>query len=179
MKEKIFEPFMDRLSRDIRNALSESLVDVLKKKSLVPAQQVAEQFRSRELERYYLDYIDVRLQKYEQALGVIAASENTDPLWQGFVLWDLGLFFEVHEILEHAWLASAGDEKMLLQAMIRAAGVYIKLEHGYDAAAAKISAKAVPVLEKNRKRLTAYIDPEILLTALRQVNKQPPILLQG
>lgn len=90
-----------------------------------------------------------------------------------------GPFFEVHEILEHAWLASAGDEKMLLQAMIRAAGVYIKLEHGYDAAAAKISAKAFPVLEKNRKRLAAYIDPEILLTALRQVNKQPPILLQG
>ena len=178
MKEKIFEPFMDRQSRDIRNALSESLVDVLKQKSLVPAQKVAGEFRSRPLESCYREYIDMRLQKYEQALGVIGASENIDPLWQGLVLWDLGLFFEVHEILEHAWLRAAGDEKMLLQAMIRAAGVYIKLEHGYDAAAEKISAKAVPVIEKNRERLAAYTDSEILLTALRQVSKKAPILLQ-
>ena len=169
---------MDRLSRDIRNDLSESLVDVLKGNSLAPAQEVATQFRSRELESCYLDYIDMRLRKYEQALGVISASENIDPLWQGFVLWDLGLFFEVHEILEHAWLRAAGDEKLLLQAMIRAAGVYIKLEHGYEAAAAKISAKAVPVLEENRDRLAAYINPESLLIALRQVSKQPPVLLQ-
>lgn len=177
MKEKKFEPFMDRLSRDIRNDLSESLVAVLKEKSLAPAQAVADAFLSRELAPCYQAYINDRIERYGQALEKIASSSNTDALWQGLVLWDMGLFFEVHEILEHAWLGAEGKEKKLLQAMIRAAGVYIKLEHGYDAPAVKIASKAVPVLKENRDRLAAYTDPGLLLQALERLDRQPPLLL--
>ncbi|WP_035245522.1 DUF309 domain-containing protein [Desulfogranum mediterraneum] len=176
MEEIRFEPFMDRLSRDIRNDLSESLVEVLRQRHLRPAREVAQGYLSRNLASCYGDYIINRLSQYQSSLKQIAAG-NDDPLWQGLVLWDHGLFFEVHEILEHAWLGAGGEEKLLLQAMIRAAGVYIKLEHGYDAAARKIADKALPVLAQNRERLAAYIDPERLLEALGRLAQPAPKLL--
>ena len=62
-----------------------------------------------------------------------------DYLAIAVILWDLDLFFEVHEILEPPWIKAQGDRKLLLQALIRAAGVYINLELGYTDRAAKIS----------------------------------------
>lgn len=171
-----FEPFMDRLSRDIRNDLSESLVTVLEEGVLKPAEEVAADYLKKSPAPCYVEYMDKRLQQYRVALDRIKGGFE-DPLWQGLVLWDLGLFFEVHEILEHAWLRAKGDEKLLLQAMIRAAGVYIKVEYGYTDAAAKIAAKAVPVLKENQERLAAYIDPIVLIRALEQMEETPPILL--
>ena len=76
---------------------------------------------------------------------------------RGCCLWDLGLHFEVHEILEHAWHRAQGEEKLLLQAMIRAAGVYIKGDYGYFEAAAKLAARALPVLEAHKQRLAGTI----------------------
>jgi len=178
MNDRGFEPFQDRLSRDIRNDLSESILEVIKEKSLHPAEEVAAEYLQKDLQPCYEEYIRSRLSRYEQARAKIAAENNPDPLWQGLVLWDLGLFFEVHEVLEHTWLRSEGEEKLLLQAMIRAAGVYIKLEYGYDAAARKIADKALPVLEEHSRRLSRYTEPERLLAALRALQAEPPQLLQ-
>lgn len=74
-------------------------------------------------------------------------------------------------------MSACGEEKALLQALIRAAGVYIKWEHGFDAAAVKMATKALPVLTDNTQRLAVYIDPERLLAALRVVTGKPPRLL--
>jgi enterochelin esterase family protein len=46
--------------------------------------------------------------RYARFLALIAGGP-TDVVWQGLTLWDLGLFFEVHEILEQAWLRSFGS----------------------------------------------------------------------
>ncbi len=177
MTEKSFEPFMDRLSRDIRNQLSESLIDVLKQHSLQPAEKVAETFASKAEAPCYRDYISFRLQRYAKSLETIT-DYHTDPLWQGFVLWDNDLFFEVHEVIEHAWLKQQGKEKLLLQAMVRAAGVYIKLEYGYQEAAGKLAAKALPVLREQQQRLADYIDPQALITALEHCELPAPKLLK-
>lgn len=178
MNESVFQPFTDRLSRDIRNDLSESFVTVLKDKSLTPARQTADRYISADLARCYIDYIENRLQCYARALEKIAGSNNNaDPLWQSLVLWDEKLFFEVHEILEHAWLQTEGEEKLFLQAMIRAAGVYIKIDAGYYDPAVRIASKALPVLERNRDRLARYTDPNVLIEALRQLSHPPPQLL--
>jgi hypothetical protein len=83
----------------------------------------------------------------------------------------------VHEVLEPVWLKAAGEEKLFYQAMIRAAGVYIKLEYGYAEPAARIAAKAIPVLERNRARLRRYTEPDHLINALRHLHTTPPLLL--
>ena len=171
-----FDPFRDRLSRDIRNDLSASLLDCLQKGTLAPAQQIAAQYLAARPGPDHIAYIDDRLARYGQFLAQVADGPD-DVLWQGLHLWDLGLFFEVHEILEHAWLHAQGEEKALLQAMIRAAGFYIKSEFGFLEGAHKLAAKALPVLEAHRERLGRYCEPERLLTALRQRHAYPPLLL--
>lgn len=172
-----FDPFRDRLSRDIRNDLSESLLACLREHRLTAAQEVADRYLAGNPAPDYVLYINDRLDRYARFLASVAAGP-TDVIRQGFVLWDLGLFFEVHEILEQAWLRSSGPEKLLLQALIRAAGVYVKREHGFFEGANKMAAKALPVLEDNRQRLAAYIDPERLLAALRSEQEKPPLLLR-
>lgn len=171
-----FDPFRDRRSRDIRNDLSESLLRCLQQHQLAAAREMADRYLAEQPGPEQVAYIANRLEQYGRFLD-LAAEGPRDVFWQALVLWDLRLFFEVHEILEHAWLHTQGAEKAFLQAMIRAAGVYIKREYGFIEAAEKMAAKALPVLAANRGRLAAYTDPDRLLTSLRSVQSEPPLLL--
>ena len=169
-----FNPFEDRLSRDIRNDLSETVIDLLEYRSLAGAEEVAFGFRQQSLAAHYLDYIDERLKRYGLALDIL--SEDCDLLDQAAVFWDLGLFFEVHEILEPAWMDASGDQKRLLQALIRAAGVYINLELGYEQRARKIGSKALPVIRELKQELVGSIDGDALIAALESLSVEPPRL---
>lgn len=174
----IFEPFQDRLSRDIRNALSRALARALADGSMAPFEDEAAALLARAPAHCYSGYIVNRLERYRLAFAQIRAVQS-DPFRQGIVLWNLRLFFEVHEVLEDAWHQAVGNRKLLLQAMIRAAGVYIKLEYGYARQAAKLAAKARYVLEQNGDALRQYFDPEELLQALDTLAPEPPVLLRG
>ncbi len=167
-----FNPFTDRLSRDIRNDLSESLLEVLEKNSIEPAQSVADRFLAPSLPAVYVDYINSRISRYKIALSQLAGEEHV--IETAAILWDLGLFFEVHEILEPAWMDVSGDEKRILQALIRAAGTYIKLELDYTPQARKISTKAIPVLEEFLEKLEPHLDVNSLVDSLKRLNTTPP-----
>ena len=169
-----FNPFEDRLSRDIRNDLSESIIEVLTEKSLLPAEQVASKYRRQNPAACYSEYIDQRLDRYGRALALMPAGSGL--LHRAAVLWDLKLFFEVHEILEPSWIKAKGDEKRLLQALIRSAGVYINLELNYRQRARKIADKAVPVLKELGTALEGIIDTDNLIAALETLDKDPPRL---
>lgn len=169
-----FNPFEDRLSRNIRNDLSETVIELLESGSLVSAERIAAGFRQQNLAAHYLDYIDERLRRYSLALRIL--SEDSGLLDQAAVFWDLGLFFEVHEILEPAWMDAEGDKKRLLQALIRAAGVYINLELGYEQRARKICAKALPVIRELKRELVGSIDGDALVTALESLAVEAPRL---
>jgi len=168
-----FNPFTDRLSRDIRNQLSVSLPDAINSGSLAPVQQVADRFCAETLLPAHLDYIKNRLQKYTDALNRLP-SDKDDYMAVASILWDLQLFFEVHEILEPLWIKAQGEEKLLLQALIRAAGVYINLELGYRDRAEKIAGKAIPVLIRFQQNLINEIDAEKLISALQKLDPDPP-----
>lgn len=169
-----FNPFEDRLSRDIRNDLSETVIGMLESGSLADAERIAAGFRPKNLAAHYLEYIDERLKRYSIALKILP--EDCGLLDQAAVFWDLELFFEVHEILEPAWMDAKGDQKRLLQALIRAAGVYINLELGYEQRARKICAKALPVIRELKQELAGSIDGDALLAALESLAVEPPRL---
>jgi hypothetical protein len=171
-----FEPFQDRLSREIRNDLSATMGMVLDQLDLSAAQKVADRYLSSDIKSYYKDYINDRIARYQFALEIISEGP-VDTFWRALVLWDKKLFFEVHEILEHAWYRATGDEKKILQAMIRAAGVYIKLEYGYTEAARKMANRALPVLMKHRAYIDHYFDSVRLIAALQNLNGESPFLL--
>lgn len=170
MIDSPFDPFRDRLSRDIRNDLSESLVACLREQRLQPAQSVARRYLARAPGLARTRYITGRLRRYAVFLEQVPLGP-AEVLRLGLLLWELELYFEVHEILEHAWRQAAGEEKTFLQAMIRAAGVFIKGEFGFAGAAASLAAKALPILEANRARLAVYTDPEAFLLAIRSAGK--------
>lgn len=172
-----FEPFQDRLSRDIRNELAAALASALAANDLAPVRAVAERYRQQGVAVPYVAYIEARLAGYEKAMEIIASTGAGDALAMAMVFWDLGLFFEVHEILEQVWHGARGAEKEILQALIRAAGFYIKGEYGYFEAGAKMAGRAVTALEKNRQACAGF-DLEALLESLRTLDPVPPKLLR-
>ena len=168
-----FNPFTDRLSRDIRNDLSVSLAKAIEIGSLQPVQAVADHFLAGRLPEAHLQYINSRLQNYADAINRLPANTE-DYMSAATILWDLKLFFEVHEILEPEWIKAQGDRKLQLQALIRAAGVYINLELDYRDRAAKIGGKAVPVLIRFQKDLRKDLDVEKLIRALQELTPIAP-----
>ncbi len=117
-----FNPFTDRLSRDIRNDLSSALLQCLQNGSTESAETVATRYLDQRLAEVYIRYINERLDRYRKAVAAISGKVD-DPFLRSFLLWDLGLFFEMHEVLEHDWYHAEGDTKLLMQALIRAAGI--------------------------------------------------------
>ena len=164
-----FDRFRDRLSRDIRNELSESLLQCMEQQRLDPACSVADRYRADNPEPVYVVSMKNRLERYERFLS-LAEEGPAEPVHQGFLLWHLGLYFEVHEVLERAWLQAPGEDKAFFQALIRAAGVHIKRQYGFNAAADKMAARALPVLERNRGWLALHTDPDQMLAGLRPLS---------
>ncbi|MCP4343147.1 MAG: DUF309 domain-containing protein [Desulfobulbaceae bacterium] len=175
MTKQLFNPFEDRLSRDIRNDLSEGLAEAVETGSSDKLTKIVKNYRQQPLADYYRDYLEDRYVRYEQALQAISVA-ITDPIQQALVLWNLELFFEVHEVLEHAWYSAEGNMKLTLQALIRAAGVYIKRKYGFNDSANRIAAKAIPVLEANQEILGAYFKTKKLTSALKSPEALPPKL---
>ena len=81
-----FNPFTDRLSRDIRNELSESLPEAIAMGSVEPPLAVAEHFLAGSIPQAHQHYISSRLHKYETALALLPANID-DCLAIGVILW--------------------------------------------------------------------------------------------
>lgn len=172
----VFDPFTDRASRDVRNGLSRAFGQALAAGDPTPVEELGAALLAGDLGPGHRDYVSSRLERYRRAFPQIRDAHG-DPVRQGLILWDLRLFFEVHEVLEHAWHEAEGDRRRLLQALIRAAGVYIKLEFGQSRQAVGLAEKACAGLEENRDALREHFDPEELIAALRSLNPTPPALL--
>ncbi|MBU1140252.1 MAG: DUF309 domain-containing protein [Proteobacteria bacterium] len=177
MVESRFNPFEERLARDIRNELSAAILQVFAEMDITPALKIARHYLAIPHESVHEKYIYDRLSRYEQALAIILDEKLVSAWDQALVLWDLKLFFEVHEILEHAWLPATGAEKLVLQAMIRAAGMYIKLhDQRNETGARKMAAKAADTLEANRQAVPPGLPLDLLLAKLRNIDPSPPLL---
>ena len=143
---------------------------------MVLLQKTADTYRANDLQPVHKKYLEDRLKRYAAALQCIRTNAITDPFSQALVLWDLELFFEVHELLEQEWLKSKATSKLILQAMIRAAGMYIHLNSNNVKGATSMAAKAVAILEKNREKVPAILDLDLLLNSLRKIDPVPPKL---
>ncbi|MFW2367459.1 MAG: DUF309 domain-containing protein [Desulforhopalus sp.] len=180
MKTQNFNPFEDRLSRDLRNDLSKGFAAAIESGDNTKLLETVAYYRGIHIDDCYSEYLEDRYEHYQQALKTIQNDKNKidDTIHQALVLWDHELFFEVHEVLEHSWYSAEGQLKLTLQALIRAAGVYIKREYGFSDAAARIGAKAIPVLTANSKFLDQYFEVEKLTTALQSEDPPPKLLSQ-
>ncbi len=171
-----FDPFNNRLCRNVRNALSEGFKDALDKQDMQPVRRIAGFFLDDGPPAVINAYIDSRLAAYEQVLAGAREHRFEDPLDLAVLIWDQGLFFETHEYLEQHWMTADGEYKKLLQAIIRAAGAYVHLEQGNLTGARRIADKALAVLERQQHQLAPHADPQRLLDKLRKLDPVPPVL---
>ena len=143
-----FDPFSDRRSRDIRNQLSESFVRSINVMDSTHFDRTARDIVADHPAKIYHDYIVDRLKIYQHAYDQIQSGGFTDARQQVPILWNIGLFFEVHELLEDLWQPAKGDLKKALKGLIQAAGVYVHLQQGNQKAAKGLAKRALSHLEQ-------------------------------
>ena len=171
-----FDPFQDRLCRDIRNDLSQGLMAVLRSAEIGGLDSTVARYRARSLDPVQSDYLDERLARYQRVLAEIKTAwiSKDDTYGIAVLLWDQGLFFEVHEWLEAKWLVAGGPEKKLLQALIRAAGTYVHLGAGRLDGAQKMACRAVSTLTALKAMVPGVIDVDLLIAKLTVLDPVPP-----
>jgi predicted metal-dependent hydrolase len=172
-----FDPFNSRLARDIRNALAETFVDALRQVDKSGYQQAAELWLAKNPDAGCSTYIQDRLIRYDRAFNQIAKNRIKDAKLQSLIIWNHGLFFEVHELLERIWHKTAGDEYQALKGLIQAAGVYVHLEYNHRAAAEKLAIKSSDRIQKYAHGLAFIANLNMLLENLKNLNSAPPQLL--
>ena len=176
MTSSEYDPFNDRLARDIRNTLSKSFMVALDSGNLDPVNHEVDKFFSQDIDKLYTNYIRERISRYMKCLDEIKIRGIKDPLRQALILWNNGLFFEVHERLEDVWMTTDGDERKALQGLIRAAGTYVHLQNNHNKAATSMAAKAVTALSLHHNKLPFLHNYEVLIKHLKDLRLDPPTL---
>jgi hypothetical protein len=173
-----FDPFADRTARDIRNRLSSAFVRALGEDEPGFFEAEGEQCLADQPLEIYQTYIRQRLDRYRQVFRQLKQRDVKEPLDQVTALWDHGLFFEVHELLEEIWQAACDPLKQALKGLIQAAGVYIHLQRGHRKAARGLARRSLVHLAAARGALGFVADLPLLMEKLRRLDPQPPRLSQ-
>ena len=162
----IFDPYKDRLARDIRNSLSSALVKELTGDADNLLSAMAKEWLSAAPAHVYRAYIENRLALYQRAIDEIRADQVVDTRYQAVYLWNLGLFFEMHELLETIWQKTSGAERSALQGWIQAAGVYVHFQRGKVDVAQRLARKAQMHLRNGRNCLGFISNLDQLIDAI-------------
>ena len=176
MQARTFDPFNDRPSRDLRNSLSEEFVDVVLRNDIQAFRLLCEHWAAVGLEGVYREYLDDRLSRYRRAFEQFEQGDVRAPLRQAMILWNVGLYFEVHEILETIWHPAEEPLRSAIKGLIQAAGVHVHLLWGHQSAAEKLARKAHKHLSANRQGAAFIANLNELLNHLESVGPEPPVL---
>lgn len=172
---RVFDPFRDRVSRDIRNTLSEAFVAAWSGNG-EDYTEVAAALRKRYQHPVYRTYIDQRMADYRAALEDRRELAAPGLLDEMVVLWNRQLFFEVHELLEGHWHVARGARREVLQALIQTAAVFVHRQAGREAAAEQLGRRVSLRLEALRPHLGTIANLDELSRALATPASRPPSL---
>jgi hypothetical protein len=169
-------PYTSRLFRDMRNDLAKKFIVSLETLDWQPVSEVIATYQRKTMEPEHQEYLTIREKKYREALKKRETEKITGTYPLAALLWDAGLFFEVHEYLEPLWIDATGIKKKVLQALIRAAGTYVHLHQGNMTGAAKMAEKAIKTLNLHQEMIPADINIKLLLAKLSTLDPSPPLL---
>lgn len=171
-----FDPFSDRIARDIRNTLSESFVEALARKDPAEYRAIAAKWLAGKPAAKYVKYIHDRLHRYDNVLEQISVIRLDDKLLQSLVIWNKCLFFEFHDHLERIWQQTKGNERQALKGLIKAAGVYIHMEHDHHQAVKSLSTKSLDLLRRYSDCLMFIANLNDLMESLKNMDPVSPRL---
>ena len=174
---EIFDPYSDRLARDIRNSLSSALVQEIAWDAAGSLITAADVWLAKAPAPIYQTYIKDRLVLYGQAIDEIRDSQIIDTRYQAICFWNLGLFFEMHELLETIWHQSHDPERSALKGWIQAAGVYVHVQRGKVDAAKGLAKRAEKHLRNGQSCLDFISNLDELLYAIVDPSNTPPLII--
>ncbi|MCG8553605.1 MAG: DUF309 domain-containing protein [Desulfobacterales bacterium] len=168
-----FNPFEDRTDRDTRNLLGSAFISAVHKGDTGPVAKAFSKLRQKTLPEPARRYIKARYERYNDVLTKIFSEPllGADIYAVAGLLWDEALFFECHEWLEQNYRAVHGQEKKILQAMIRTAGAFELLAYNRKKAAVSVAAKALSVLEPHCLQVPESFDIQSKISRLKAVIK--------
>ena len=172
----VFDPFNNRLARDIRNTLSQAFVEALMKLDKSEFQKTARKWLAGNIDDLYAGYIKDRLKRYGQVFEQIKAKDINDARIQAVVVWNHGLFFEFHDHLERLWQQTVGDERQAFKGLIQAAGVYVHLKFNHRQAAERLAIKSSDLIQKYADCLSFIGNLNLLVDKLHNLDSLPPLL---
>ena len=171
-----FNPFTDRRSRDIRNGLSEALVEAMAADDKNIYRRVANKWLTTDLPPAFESYIRDRLNRYDQIMSGDCGPHPSRPYARFIDIWNQGLFFEAHEYLETIWQRSSGDMHKALKGLIKAAGVYVHIENNNQKSALRLGPKAFRQMKDQAHCLGFIANLDTLLVSIQRLDPVPPRL---
>jgi len=169
-----FNPFEDRLCRDVRNNLAKTFIEAVETCSSNPLRALADHY----LEQYPLAHIRAYVCHREVCLNnLLQEIQVSPPVDDDFIsvhLWNQQLFFEFHEWLEKQWVAASGSHRKALQALILSAVVYEQLKYSRPLPAEKVALKAVKLFTQHREFIPKPFDTDIMILKLAQLDPAAP-----
>ncbi len=171
-----FDPFENRLCRDIRNNLGHAFVLAIQTKDRkafkVPADQYQEKTRHAPVHEY-IRHREACLRIILEKIGTVSISPE-DTISISILLWNLGLFFEFHEWMEIKWKTASGRSKKALQGLILLAVTYEQLLYERKQPAKKAAVKSLVLLDEYRDALPNAFDADLLIQKLSGPDQVPP-----
>ncbi|MGA7877108.1 MAG: DUF309 domain-containing protein [Desulfoferrobacter sp.] len=174
MKSNEFDPFANRLARDIRNELSSAFVRALQEADTAPFEDVSAAYMKLDLAPPYRNYIEKRTEKYQEVFSEIQKNRIEDPFAQAMALWDKGLLFEVHERLEVFWKEESAEVQQAIKGIIKAVAAHVHMQYGHTDAALRLAQKANASLRSHGKALPSSFKTEVVLKSLEDLTSRSP-----
>jgi hypothetical protein len=175
-KKNEFDPFGERLSRDIRNTLSHAMIQALQQGDRDVFTNRCRDWLRQNLPDTHRTYIENRRRAFERLFEASCSGQKTELLGLAAALWNAGLFFEVHEVVENVWLTATGSRRQALKGLVQAAGSYVHHEAGRTAVAARLGRKAAANLRSSAGALGEISNIEELIRDLEKGGPEAPRL---
>ena len=175
----IFDPFADRLARDIRNSLSTAMAAAFTHADPKRFTDRCDGWLARDLPAANRRYIESRRRVFEDLFAAHRTHRLDAPLLLAVRLWNAGLFFEVHEVVENQWHAATGKRRQALKGLVQAAGTYVHRQAGRTAASARLGPKAAATLRAAAEALDEIANIRELVACLERGAPAAPRLVYG
>jgi len=176
MGKKDFDPFADRLSRDIRNTLCHTMVHDLQRGQRSEFMKQCRCWLQQDLPDAHRAYIEDSRRTFERLFEPCPLKDNANPLGLAVRLWNEGMFFEVHEVVEHLWHPATGPRKQALKGFVQAAGCYVHHRASHGKAANGLALKAAVNLRSAAMFFGEIANLEELIGSLENRSAEAPRL---
>ena len=171
-----FDPYGSRTAREVRNRLSTGFIRSIEADDISGLADAAQRLCPPDADPGCRAYVAERMDRYRRAFAHILGENVREPIHRAVVLWNEGLFFEVHEILETIWNGKERWRKEALRGLIQAAGVFVHRERGMDRAAEKLAARAAAHLQRHCRQLAEIANIDEVIDALEDPARAAPVL---